>query len=355
MPRRPVKQLLRLPLFFKLLLAGGAIVFSATFVCGLIALRLAALLPGTPSWAVLGVISVAAAAVALPLQALVLRLALRPLDLLAAAAERVERGEVDARAPRSPLADPQLERLAGVFNRALDRMAADRTRLQAVAARAFHAQEAERIRLAGELRDQIAQDMATMLLQLRVARQASDRENCDELLDRLRQQLSLTTEAVRNYARGLHPPALRELGLVAALEALGRSVAEQTGLRVEIEAEGVRSALTPQGELGVYRIVQEALTNAVRHAEAMRVNVALQRRGAELLVMVEDDGHGFDLDEAEQRGGCLGIYGMQERALYLGGSIEVESAPGEGTSVRIRIPVEGGGPAKGERGNGIAA
>ncbi|HEV2132104.1 MAG TPA: hypothetical protein VGR27_13410, partial [Longimicrobiaceae bacterium] len=154
---RPLGQLLRLPLSLKILLASGAMLFSATFVCVLLALRLGGAEPGPPSPTLLAAISLGAAVVALPLQALVLRLALRPLALLTYAAERVERGEVGARAPTSPLADPHLERLAGVFNRALDRMAADHERLQAVAARAFDAREAERIRLAGELRDQIAQ------------------------------------------------------------------------------------------------------------------------------------------------------------------------------------------------------
>jgi signal transduction histidine kinase len=154
----------------------------------------------------------------------------------------------------------------------------------------------------------------------------------------MRREIGAALEGVRRFARGLRPPALDELGLIPAIESHIRSVAEVAGFPVRLDAEPVDGALSPEAELAVYRIVQEALSNVVRHAGATSAVVRLEREPEQLVVCVEDDGRGFETARAHNAGG-LGLFGMSERAAYLGGRVDVKSAPGSGTQVRAQIPL----------------
>jgi two-component system sensor histidine kinase UhpB len=136
----------------------------------------------------------------------------------------------------------------------------------------------------------------------------------------------------------LHSPTLAEVGLGAAVEAYVRALAAHTGLRIDVRASGVAGMLTGDGELAVYRIVQEALSNVVRHAGAGHVRVWLERRAGAVEATVRDDGRGFQVERAEASRACPGFFGMRERALYVGGAVDVDSAPGAGTRVTIRVP-----------------
>jgi two-component system, NarL family, sensor histidine kinase UhpB len=249
----------------------------------------------------------------------------------------VDRGDLRARATVSDGAEPAVRTAIAALNRLVAGVASDRGRLRDVAARAFRAQEAERQRIARELQEETAQTLSTALFVLRAARQTDDHELRDSMLDELRDNLTRTTDSIRAYARVLHPPALKELGLVAALESYARSLAA-SGVTVEILADDITGVLPIEGELALYRIVQEALGNVVRHARATGVLVRVRNAGDSVRTLVEDDGHGFALEEAEARLPCLGLFGMRERALSVGGTVEIDSIPGDGTSVRISIP-----------------
>lgn len=147
-----------------------------------------------------------------------------------------------------------------------------------------------------------------------------------------------TLEELRRVARGLRPPALDELGLVAAVEAHARELREQFGLRVEVVRPDAEPHLDPEAELAAYRIVQEALTNVRRHADAERVLVAFEASDSDLRILVEDDGRGFPPTDAVDDGEkTLGLFGMKERASYVRGRLEIESAPGEGTRVILTL------------------
>ncbi len=330
--------LLRVPLFYKILLAEVLVVLLASAV----SVRLATLLFGTVStgawYPLLATSAVVSLVTIVPLQAAVLRLALAPVKALEHMAERVESGEAAARAPISPLADPRLERLTRVFNRLLDSMAADRHRLREIAARAFRTQEAERTRLAKELHEETAQTLSAVLIGLRIVRQTRDEEARAEAIEALRHDVAAVTERVRQFASGLYTPTLADLGVVAAVEGYARALSERYGLRVEIEAGDVAGALAPAGELALYRIVQEALRNAAEHARASRVRVRVARAEGGVVTTVEDDGVGFSVAAAEAEDVCLGLFGMRERAAYAGGSARIESAPGEGTRVTVSLP-----------------
>ena len=334
----PRGALLRVALFHKILLAAVAAVFVATAGCALLALELAGIAAGLSSLVVSLSVASVATVVALPVYAAVLRVALTPLGILEQTAERVEQGDLGARAEISELADPRMERLTRVFNRMLDHTAADRERLREVAARALGAQEAERMRIARELNEETAQTLATLLLRVAAVRRVQEAELRNGMLDELKENIVDLTERVRGFAQGLYPPMLRQLGVAAAVAAHARSLAQSTGIEVEVEGEDVRGLLAPEAELALYRIVQDALVNVVRHASASRVRIRIAPEERGVHAVVEDDGVGFRTEQALRGNPCIGLLGMEERALYIGGTLHIESAPGHGTRVHIHIP-----------------
>lgn len=335
-----VRALLRVPLFYKILIANTLLVVGGLIASAAITASVVRSPQDGNTFETIALLALAGALLTVMINAAILKLALKPLYLLEAAVARIREGELETRAPISPLADSDFERLTRTINAMLDGLATTRERLRYVAARALQAQEAERKRIARDLHDETAQALAALLIRLRVARGLTDPAARESVLEEVRTQVSAALDGVRRFARGLRPPALDELGLVAAVESHARSLAETTGLDVEVEAESVDSLLEPDAELALYRIIQEALSNVVRHAEATRANVRIQRRADRVTATVVDDGKGFSVPEVtadRQRG--LGLFGMQERAALLSGRVRVRSAPGAGTSVEVDVPV----------------
>lgn len=335
---RLVRVLLRVPLFYKILLANATLVLIGAVAGSTVTAAYVREAPERSATDLIGVLAVAGVALSVVVNAVILRLALSPLALLERTAGRVQEGDLDARVPISPLADRELGRLSRTFNAMLDAGAADRQRLREVAARALTAAEEERKRIARELHDETAQMLAALLIRIRLLRGAEP-ERVSTALEEMRGEIGTALEGVRRFARGLRPPALDELGLVPAIESHLRMLGEGTGVAFELHADDVAHGLPPEAELAVYRIVQEALSNVVRHAHATRAEVCVAREGPALVVTVHDDGRGFRPHEAMSAdGGGLGLFGMQERAAYIGGRVEVQSAPGAGTRVRAEVP-----------------
>jgi two-component system, NarL family, sensor histidine kinase UhpB len=336
---RLVGSLLRVPLFYKILIANAAIVLIGT-VGGTVLTR-AILLSGEEFpvfWVIL--LGIGSLLVTILVNAVILRVALRPLKLLEETAARVQAGDVDARVPFSPLRDTQLERLTGTFNAMLDNLESYRSRLSGIAARALNAEEQERKRIARELHDDTAQYLAALLLRLRVLRRTEDQATRDAAIDEFRTEIGEALERIRRFARGLRPPALDELGLIPALESHVRGIAESVGVPIRVEAEPIVDLLSQQAELALYRIAQEAISNAVRHAEPGRVDVRIERTRGAVALTVTDDGCGFVVEAvSESDDSGLGLFGMKERAAYVGGQLAIRSHPGRGTEVRALIPV----------------
>jgi two-component system, NarL family, sensor histidine kinase UhpB len=328
-----VSALLRFPLFYKLLVANIAIM--AVVVVSVVAITNADLTADGPRLLGLFLLGLMASVGA---NAVILRVALLPLRQLQQAAEQVHAGDTGARAESSRLADRDLRRLTDTFNAMLESSESYRRRLRETAQRAITAQEEERKRIGRELHDGIAQTLAALRVRLRVARAVEDAPVKDELLERLGSDLGEATEEVRRIAQGLRPPALDMLGLAAAIESYVRSISDGAGLAVDTELSGVEGLLTPEAELVLYRIVQEALSNVARHSNAGTVRLRLSYAGGSVTAMVDDDGRGFDV-AAEMTSGGLGLFGMQERAGYVGGTVKIDSEPGRGTRVRAVIPV----------------
>jgi signal transduction histidine kinase len=170
------------------------------------------------------------------------------------------------------------------------------------------------------------------------AKNARRIEDSIDLVDRMVQQ-------IRDLSLQLRPPLLDEMGLVTALKGYLETQAERTGLPIDVVEKGVVDGLPAEVEITAFRVAQEAVTNAIRHAKAQRVVVSVVPEDRGLAITVEDDGRGFDVTgatEGSATGKSLGLLGMQERARMLGGRFEIRSSPGAGTTVRIWLPVEAG-------------
>jgi signal transduction histidine kinase len=215
-------------------------------------------------------------------------------------------------------------------------------------ARLVAAVEAERARIARELHDVVGQALTAVRLNL-LALEAPASDGGGPGI-RLASSIAVIDDAinqVRLAAFELRPDVLDDLGLPAALRALGRSVAERAGVNVACRIDTAGSRLPAEVETTCFRVAQEALTNAIRHAGARHITIRLAVRGRPRMVVLEvvDDGAGFDPGQCS-RGRCLGIQGMRERASLAGGTFEVRSTPGGGTSVVARLPL---GPDGGVR------
>jgi two-component system, NarL family, sensor histidine kinase DevS len=204
--------------------------------------------------------------------------------------------------------------------------------------RVVAAQELERQRLARELHDETGQALTSILLGLRGLEEAKSEEALRAAVSEVRELVRSTLQDVRRLAVELRPKALDDFGLVAALERLTESFAEQTGLSVEFVPNLPGAERLPsQVETALYRLVQESLTNVVKHARARSVSIVLAHRNGSVSVVVEDDGVGFAPER--ESGDGLGLVGMRERVALLGGRLTVESRPGAGTTFVAEVPL----------------
>ena len=217
--------------------------------------------------------------------------------------------------------------------------------LQRLSARLLDAQETERRSISRELHDEIGQALGALLVDIGRLTSAlsGERPEVEAQLTNMRSVTERTFQSVRNIALLLRPSMLDDLGLVAALEWQGREVSRRSDIEVAVESENVPEDLPDEYRICIYRLVQEALHNAVRHSGARNAKVTVGQSGEGIVVRVSDDGRGFDPERA--RG--LGLLGMEERVKRLNGTFTVESQPGQGTTVKAELPL----PA--QRGNGI--
>jgi two-component system, NarL family, sensor histidine kinase UhpB len=280
------------------------------------------------------IVALALVAGALAIRLLVLRRRFAPLEKLIEDMEKVDLSGSGLSLPRSidGVAETrEVERLELAFLRMMRRLEAERRRAGSAA---LAAQEEERARVARDLHDEVNQSLTGVLLRLEAAREAAP----PELEAELAETKALANQAMRellSLARQLRPAALDDLGLVAATAGQVEQLAPGE-IEAEFAADGEFSDLDEDAQLVVYRVAQEALANATRHSGATAVRVMLRRRedsGVEL--EVTDDGSGFAFDESE---GGLGIAGMRERALLVGGELGIESRPGRGTTVHLSLP-----------------
>ena len=222
-------------------------------------------------------------------------------------------------------------------------------RIRQLLGRLVNAQEEERRRLSRELHDTVGQHLAVLIMGLNAMRaQPGSPPQATERLDEIEQAAQRLEEEVDRLSYELRPLALDHMELVDALGQYADEWSAQCGVAVDLQVHGLPvERLSAAVEATVYRVVQEALTNVRKHAAASRVSLIAERRGAQLRVIVEDDGRGFDaaalsvFADGQRR---LGLLGMSERAALVTGVLEVESAPGNGTTIYLTVPLDVGDP-----------
>jgi two-component system sensor histidine kinase UhpB len=285
------------------------------------------------------VVLVAGLSVMLVANLLLMRRAFAPLSRLIEVMDEIDPLRPGHRIPTTG-PDSEVALLAEAFNEMLDRLETER---RDSARREAAAQEAERRHVAAELHDDIGQSLTALQLQLARNAQQADEPLRGELAE-ARDLVAEVVEDVRGLARRLRPEVLDALGLLASLTNLCERLSASTQVRIARRLEPDLPALDADAQLVVYRVAQESLTNVVRHSGARTAQLTLERDGEGVLLAVSDGGAGFD--PASTNGGS-GIRGMRERALLVGAELRVESAPGRGTAVTLRVPpgALGGGPA----------
>jgi signal transduction histidine kinase len=205
------------------------------------------------------------------------------------------------------------------------------------------AQEDERRRISRDLHDQLGQQLTALRLKLAALKEACGDEELCAQVEAVQKLAERVDSEVDFLAWELRPTALDDLGLTAALANFVQEWSKHYQIPAEVHVEGFGSGalrLPPQAETCLYRITQEALNNIAKYAQAARVAVLLERRDSQAVLVVEDDGVGFDPEESMAGARGLGLVGMRERAALIGGSLEIESASGQGTTIYARVPVE---------------
>lgn len=244
----------------------------------------------------------------------------------------------DSDAPPSGIPEERLVELEAENTRLFAELGKVQDRFMSLARGVWRVQEDERRRLAQELHDQLGQALTALIHRLEQL-PADQRQEC---LSLARQ----TLEDVRELSRLLRPPVLDDLGLVPALKWLARRTRESVGLPVVVSAPESMDPLDEESETLIFRLTQESLNNAIKHADANRVEIHLSRAGNQIDLRIRDDGKGFDPDsiadsiaDTAERG--MGLAGMRDRLALFGGKIAISSAPGHGTTISatLALPV----------------
>jgi signal transduction histidine kinase len=228
--------------------------------------------------------------------------------------------------------------VGGVINVLLEGLTADRARVRELAAHVIHTGDEERARIARELHDSTAQSMAALLLELSVVVRETKDEALLERLERVRRIASDVLDEVRMLAQNVHPRVLDDLGLGAALQNLAREGELRGPERIEVVLEDSVAGISLETSAVLYRVAQEALKNAIRHARATVVMLRAGLRDGIARLEVVDNGSGFRLDDAERRRPGTGLFTMRERVALLDGRLEIDSAPGRGTRIIATVP-----------------
>ncbi|MEO7043530.1 MAG: sensor histidine kinase [Gemmatimonadaceae bacterium] len=346
-PPRWIERLLRIPLPAKLVGANLLLLVAATATALIVRHRELSTAP------VLTVVVVAFLAALLLNTALVM-LAVRPLRALEKTVDTIWRGDLDARVPISVLADRHVMRVARMFNILLDGLVSDRARTRRLATELITAADRERAAISRELHDSAAQSLAAIVMQLSVGVQSIDsapRGVIKERIEGARLLAINTLEEVRLLAHTMHPRVLDDLGLIAALKRLARDTTDHlanyatqpgaSGVVIDVIALDASDELIPPTVMSVlYRVAQEAIQNARRHAAPQRVEIHFKRDLENASVEIVDDGRGFDPETLKGERAGIGLFTMRERVALVDGEFRIHSRPGGGTSVLASIPLQ---------------
>ncbi len=332
-----LKRLANISIFYKILIANSSIVVVGAIAGTYLTLRFGdnveSVLEFVLLFAMIGTL------VSVVVNWMVLRATFQPLDELERTVDQVRQGNFSVRASKPDFGDPNIDALSQTMNGMLDTVERYRAQLHNLSMQVVSAQEEERKRIARELHDDTAQVLTAQLLRLKTLEATSaqlDADNLQQLID----MTAAALEDVRHMAYELRPPSIDDLGLHASVESLTAQFRERFGIPIAYRTEGSKRRFPSGIEIAMYRIVQEALTNVAKHANADSATVELGSDERFVWARVQDHGAGFDpLSVDRSDGSGLGLFGMQERTTLFNGKLKIDAAPGRGTTVTVRIPL----------------
>ncbi|HEX6807401.1 MAG TPA: ATP-binding protein [Gemmatimonadaceae bacterium] len=329
-----VRRLLRLPLAAKL--AGANAILLLVAIGGFRSVHHGPV--AWPALAIAGVVLIAGIAANVTL----VTLALGPLRDLESTAQRVWRGDLDARVPSSLVADHELERVSNTFNLLLDRVMAERARIRELAAQVIRVGDRERAAFAAELHDSTAQAIAAVSYQLIAAERMSKDPAVTARLTAAREATSAILEEVRVLSYTVYPRILHDLGLASALRDLARTMAVDIGPAIDVDitdaAESVVRRMPLESAAVLYRVAQESVRNALLHSKATRIIIGLDSAESAVTLRVDDDGIGFDPEQVEGGSAGMGLFTMRERVSLADGHFDLVTRLGRGTTITASIP-----------------
>ncbi len=272
----------------------------------------------------------------------IIKAALQPLAALQETVAAVYRGDLTARAARTPLGDPVITRFRDTLNAMLEELSSSHKRLEELSAKVLGVQEEERKRVARELHDETSQALTLLMIELRLLGKVDPGDRKKKIAD-LWTYTSQILDGVHRLTLELRPRDLDELGLIPALRAYIKAYTEKFNIDIHFQVTGLKGRLPGNMEVAFYRIVQEALTNVVKHSGAASVWISIKSEHGLVVVTIKDNGCGFNMDEimkSEERG--LGLFGMRERMFTLGGELKIHTAPGQGTEIVVQSLIREG-------------
>ncbi len=321
-------RLLQMPLLHKLIAADLAINVAAFLVMCVV--------QDNMSW-----LAMVALLLTMLLNALIVQWSLLPLKDLELTATRIASNDWFARVPASPLADRNIARIGRTLNGLLDQLLADQVRVRQLSAQAIGAADEERAYLARELHGSTAQSLSAVEMLMSATLQETSAEGPNAALHArlsvMRDVLAEALRDVRNLSHRMHPSALEHLGLAAALEVLARRTLESAGLETSVHAQ-VDAAVSPLVASVLYRVAQEAVGNALRHASPRKVSIRLMVDAEHAALAIQDDGQGFEMAHSDGLPSGIGLFVMRERLLLINGRLDVQSQVGQGTTVLATAP-----------------
>ena len=332
---RAVDATLRVPLVVKLLGANIGVVAVALIVA--IGMQRA----GADAAAIAGAMS-AGVLVGAVINVALTWVALRPIRELEHTIWRVRHGDQAVRVSPSPIADDRIKDVGRTVNALLDHLERDRDKMRELATEVIRAEAKERARVGENLRESIAQSVAAVSYQLTALVRECNDTAVAARIGEIRLLANQTLDEIDVLSHSVHPRVLNDLGLVAGLRMLARDIAtNRTSVHVRVAAghEDDLRGLGLDTSAALYRVAQEAIQNAMRHASASIVMVSVGVSNGVLSLTVDDNGVGFDVDAARQRRPGMGLFTMRQRMALIGGALHVDSARDRGTTVRAAMPV----------------
>ena len=333
----------RLPIINRLLIGNSAVIVVGAVGGTLLTHYVSRLQIGADLW-LIGLFAGLGVGLSLLVNYRIVATALRPLHDLREAVDRVQAGRANPHLLPASDTDPDLARLAAAIGSMLERLEGRTAQLRALSDFAISAQEEERKRIARGLHDGIGQDLSILIInleQMESARPAGAAELQGQLAA-TRQAAIRTLEDLRKVVYDLRPTMLDDLGLGPAIRWYARANLQARGVGVKFDDFDEKTRLAPEIETSLFRIAQEAINNISRHAEATAVAVCLDRADGYVCLRVTDNGRGFDVGRIRSQALRLrrfGLLGIQERVELVGGEVVLDSAPGQGTSLRVRVPL----------------